>query len=84
MHSQKRAEMLATQAPAREPAQCLAILRVGGAGDWTRTSTTKGQGILSPRRLPFRHTRIPARQRERCVQRIARAPTRGNGFEPNL
>ena len=29
-----------------------------GAGDWTRTSTAHRRGILSPLRLPFRHTRI--------------------------
>ena len=28
-----------------------------GAGGGTRTRTIKDQGILSPRRLPFRHTR---------------------------
>ena len=28
-----------------------------GTGGGTRTRTSKAQGILSPRRLPFRHTR---------------------------
>lgn len=32
--------------------------RVRGAGGRTRTGTTKGQEILSLRRLPFRHARL--------------------------
>ena len=32
-----------------------------GAGGGTRTRTGKAQGILSPRRLPFRHARSIAR-----------------------
>src|SRR5690606_27820121 len=40
----------------REPRVDADVAQIG-AGGRTRTGTSKAQGILSPRRLPFRHTR---------------------------
>src|SRR5690606_3579402 len=45
-----------------------------GAGGGTRTRTSKAQGILNPRRLPFRHARAPRPVRPPSV---TSAPARG-------